>query len=436
MRSERARDVFAFVALFSLFDGDGLRDLLSWWGFAAESFALLVVAVVVLAQERRRFRALIARPTSVPLALVLVVCLASVLWSAYPATTLGMSGVQIATTTVAVALVLARPIGRLVAIFAVMLHVNLALSVVFEVVVALLPGHRIAPFFTDYGSNAPGAFYWSQGLLFTGERIQGIVGNANLTCFLALLGAITVGCLLAAGRIRRRLAVAALALDVLMFALTRSGTVIIAAVACVGVTVLMLAYRRARRRGRLLLTVAALVLVGLTSLASSRLSEPVLRLLGKGDDLTGRLEIWRLVGSLVVRRPLQGWGWTGWWAPWTEPYRGLVVRGGVQYLQAHNAVLDIEVQVGVLGIAAFALFFGSLMFRALRLAAVRAPLTLLPLLVATALLTQALAESRLLIEGNWAALVMLSVVLPRGRSHALPPEDGERKASRSMVAAG
>jgi O-antigen ligase len=310
-----------------------------------------------------------------------------------------------------------------------MIHANLAASLVFEVVVALLPEHRLAPFFTDYGSNAPGAYYWSQGLIFTGQRIQGVVGNANLTCFLALLGGIVVCCLLGAREIPKRLAVPALALDLLLAALTRSGTVIIAGGVVLAVAVVVLAYRRVSGGARIALVVAALVVIVLAALSSSRVSEPVLRILGKGDDLTGRYEIWHIVGTLVAERPLLGWGWTSYWAPWVSPFNDLVVRGGVEYLQAHNAYFDIELQVGVLGLVAFTVLVGSVVLRALRLAAVRAPLTTLPILLVTALLAQAMAESRLLIEGNWALLAALSVVLPWGRRQAvLSPERGLKQA--------
>jgi O-antigen ligase len=424
MLPRRWRSAYAFITLFSLFTGDGMRDLLGWWGFGALSAALLAVAVVVLVRERRRLRGLLARSTAVPLLLFVGVCLVSALWSAYPVVTLAGSAVQIATALVAIALPLLLPLRRLAVVLAWMVHTNLALSLVFEAVVALLPEHRLAPFFTDYGSNAPGAYYWSQGLLFTGQRIQGIAANANLTCFLALLGGILVCCLLAAREVPRRLAVPALALDLLLAALTRSGTVIIAGGVVLAVAVLVLAYRRVSRGARAALTGVALAVIVLAALSSSRMSEPVLRILGKGDDLTGRYEIWHVVGTLVAERPLLGWGWVSYWAPWVSPYNDLVVRGGVEYLQAHNAYFDVQLQVGVVGLAAFAVLIGSVVLRALRLAIVRAPLSTLPLLLVTALLAQAMAESRLLIEGNWALLAALSVVLPWGKRQRVAPEVG------------
>jgi O-antigen ligase len=308
-----------------------------------------------------------------------------------------------------------------------MVHVHLALSLVFEAVVALfVPGHELLPFWTDYGSNAPGAYYWSQGLLFSGGRIQGIVANANLTCFLALIGLILIGCLLAARSVPLALAVPAVLLDLLMLALTRSATVLIAGFLVVAAALVALGFRRFRGRGRIVLAVGAALVIALIGFGSSRASAPLLGALGKGDDLTGRLEIWRIVGTLVAERPVLGWGWISYWAPWVAPNDRLVVRGGVQYLQAHNAYLDIQMQLGIPGLLALAALIGSLAYRSLRLAVVPAPLTVLPLLLLTALLTQALAESRLLIEGNWALLVMLSVAVPWLPVVRVAPEDGAR----------
>jgi O-antigen ligase len=436
------KDAFAFVALFSLWDGDGLRDALSWWGFGALSLLLLLTAVVVTIRHRRRFAALLTSIDSWPMLGFMALCLLSVVWSDYPVSTLLGSFIQVATALVGLSLLLIHSPGRLAAIGTWMVHVHLVLSVVFEAVVAtVVPGHQLLPFWTDYGSNAPGAYYWSEGLLFTGGRIQGIVANANLTCFLALLGLILIGCLIAARRVPMALAVPAVLLDLLMLALTRSATVLIAGVLVVAAALAAIGFRRFRGRGRIVLTAAAALVVAVIGFGSSRASAPLLGALGKGDDLTGRLEIWRIVGTLAAQRPVLGWGWVGYWPPWVPPFNRLVVRGGVQYLQAHSAYLDIALQLGIPGLLALVVVVGSLVYRSLRLAIAPRPLALLPLLLTTALLTQGLAESRLLIEGNWALLVMLSVAVPwvprpraglqaaalsPGMSPAVSPQQGNR----------
>ena len=75
----------------------------------------------------------------------------------------------------------------------------------------------------------------------------------------------------------------------------------------------------------------------------------LLGLFGKSDDLTGRLDIWNAVIGLAAQRPWFGWGWVGYWPPWVEPFDGLAVRNGVEYLQAHNAWLDVWLQLGIVG---------------------------------------------------------------------------------------
>lgn len=433
MRRAGARNVFAFAALFSLWDGDGMRDALSWWGFSTISGILFVLGVVLLVQERARARALLLSWSAAPTLGFMALCLASTAWSAYPLETALCWVIQLVTATVAVAMVAAVPWRRLAVIFALMLQVHLVLALVFEVVVAFTG--PVLPFFTDYGSNVPGAYYWSLGLIFHGGRIQGIVGNANLTCFIALLALVTTAVLARAKAVRPALLVAAAVLDLVVVALTRSATVLVAAGMVTVSALIVLGFRRFGRRGRVALAAGGVLSVGLVAVGSSRLFEPALRILGKGDDLTGRFEIWRIVGILISERPVTGWGWVGWWVPWVYPFDGRVIRAGVQYLQAHNAYLDVQLQLGIPGLIALVLLVGSAVYRSLLLALVPRPWTLLPLLLVVALLTQALAESRLLIEGNWALLVMLSIAVPAAQRSLtrLRPRSPERGGARQLV---
>ena len=85
---------------------------------------------------------------------------------------------------------------------------------------------------------------------------------------------------------------------------------------------------------------------------------------------------------------------------------------GVTYLQAHNAWLDVTLQLGVIGLVIFAAFVAGTFLR-VWLTAIdpsSAPTrALLPLALLVALLVQSLAESRLLVELGWALLVALSL---------------------------
>src|SRR5690606_24413713 len=143
-------------------------------------------------------------------------------------------------------------------------------------------------------------------------------------------------------------------------------------------------------------------------------------LLGKSSDLTYRFDIWHTVWNLAVERPAAGWGWVSYWVPWVEPFDDLVVIRGVTYLQAHNAWLDVFLQLGVIGLVVFGLLVATSIVRSWLLAidttgtrtgqhGLAWPASALPLVLLVGLLTQSIAESRLLIELGWTLLVIIAV---------------------------
>jgi O-antigen ligase len=151
-----------------------------------------------------------------------------------------------------------------------------------------------------------------------------------------------------------------------------------------------------------------------------RFSSEILALLGKSDDLTGRLDIWSAVISLAQQRPAFGWGWVSWWVPWVAPFDNLAFESGVRQLHAHNAWLDVFLQLGVAGLVVFGALIFSTGLRSWQFATQTARTTagtpesftaisLLPLLLLTALLVQSLAESRLLVEYGLLLLVIIAV---------------------------
>jgi O-antigen ligase len=114
-----------------------------------------------------------------------------------------------------------------------------------------------------------------------------------------------------------------------------------------------------------------------------------------------------------------------------KPFDGLATRNGVEYLQAHNAWLDVWLQLGIVGLVVFILLVLTTFGRAWFLAVDRPRSTivddqpyravaLLPLLLLGALIAQSFAESRILIEGGWALLVALSVATKRSANTTAP----------------
>jgi len=300
------------------------------------------------------------------------------------------------------------------------MRIVLAASLLFELVVAVFVRMPITPLWVDYSDldKIPLAFYWSRDLLFEGGRIQGIVGNSNLLGMIALLAAILYGVRLLARSGSPIWNWFWFVVAIGTLALTRSSTVLVATVAVALLAGFLLIVRRMSGRGRLIATlVGGLLAIGAV-VAAVIGRDPLLSALGKSSDLTYRLDIWQSVVDLAVQRPVAGWGWVGYWNPFVPPFDNLAIYGGVRYLQAHNAWLDVFLQLGALGLIIFAFLVLSTLGRTWQLALEPGghlrhrldwPMTAIPLLLLTALLVQSLAESRMLVELGWVVFVVIVI---------------------------
>lgn len=429
--------------MFTVLAGQFWRNLLGWWGFGIIAALVLIGAVVMVAQVRPAW---IWRRVPKSTLVFVLLATASIAWSFYPgASALGV-GITLATTFTAIALVLCLNWTRFVRCLGGALKWVLGLSLAFELWVAIFVGGPLLPNFPDFevtGEKLPMAFYWSRGLLFDGGPIEGIVASRNLLAMAALLGLIVFGALLAAGSVRRASGITWIVVAGVVFALTRSATVILVAVIVLVALAFALWARRVgpdRRRGVYWTAGATLVASGALLIG---LWDRLLDLFGKSEDLTGRFDIWNSVIGLASERPWFGWGWVGYWVPWVEPFEGLAVRKGVTYLQAHNAWLDVWLQLGVIGVIAFASIVIGALWRSWFLAVDRPmdasgrPLphsaaALVPLLLLIALIGQSFAESRLLIESGWLLLIAIAWSTKRRQweHEPLPAEPVPVPASR------
>ncbi|MFJ8896636.1 hypothetical protein ACIRCZ_18785 [Leifsonia sp. NPDC102414] len=219
---------FAVLVLFTALAGDFWRNLISWPGFFVLAF-LLVAGCSVLLIRARRFVSL--RQGPMLMAVFLVLATVSIAWSAYPvASVLGVVA-QWSTTVVAVWLAVCLSWAEIVRALASALRLVLGLSLLFELVVAVVVRHPVLPLWVDRGpGKLPAAFFWSRDLLLHGGQIQGVVGNSNLLGMAALLALIVFSVQLAAGMVGRVTAACWVLVSVVCVALTRSSTVTVAAV--------------------------------------------------------------------------------------------------------------------------------------------------------------------------------------------------------------
>lgn len=417
-RTRAAVSAFATLVIFTLVAGDFWRYTIGWWGFLALGLVLAVTSAVLIIRLHP-----VVRWRRMPklLALFLLFATVSLAWSFYPgASVLGLLATY-STTIAALFLALCLSWDELLRALANAYRILLGGSLLFELVVSLVIRHKVLPFWTDYGDKKlPEAFYWSRDLLFHGGQIQGLQGNSNLLMMAALVGLIIFSVQLADRTVRRGTGIFWIAVAVIVMALTRSSTVIVATVLVAGVLVFVLWTRAARPSRRLPIYATMLVVAVVAGGIVWRFAPLLLSFLGKSDNLTGRLGIWQSVIDLAVKRPVFGWGWISYWAPWVEPFKGLAVRNGVTYLQAHNAWLDVWLQLGIVGLVIFILLVVSTLWRTWFLAVDRprtesgsissfTAISLLPILILTALIAQSAAESRILVEIGWALLVVITI---------------------------
>jgi O-antigen ligase len=210
-----------------------------------------------------------------------------------------------------------------------------------------------------------------------------------------------------------------------MLILSRSASIGFAMAAVAAAAVVSIAVEGKERDVRHRYNRVAWLIIGTGALLVLTYRATIFTLLGKSPDMTGRTKIWKIVLDLIDERPLQGWGWTSYWVPWVEPYQGLVVINNVPYFQAHNAFLDVWLQLGAIGLGLFVLLVGITFVRVWRLAVRHTnPLYLWPILVFVGIITQNLTESRILVEIGWVILVLFAVKVrdpdetlePRGKS--------------------
>jgi O-antigen ligase len=404
--------------------GDALRYSIGWWGWGSVLVILLSISLYLFAKQQPSVTL-----REVPWALwaVLGWMTLSIIWSAYAAVSALAVFSQLATTAFALFLVGMFSWRHLLRIFSNVIRVILASSLIFEFIAAAIIRGPIAPIFKNYEGDKPPAeaYYWIQGNLFDGDRIQGIVGNSNLLAFVAMLGVITFAIEYAIIGTKRWISAVSLVAAFGTILLAKSAGIGFAMTAVAVASIVSIAAEGKDRDTRHKYYRIAWAFAGTVAVVVLFYRAEVFEFFGKSPDMTGRSGIWKLVLGLISQRPVAGWGWTGHWMPGVEPFEGLVVIGKVPYYQAHNAYLDVAMQLGFIGAALFAIMLMITFVKLWRLAVRHTvALYLWPILVFMGLAVWSLTESRMLIEIGWVLLIVFVVKVnqpeemlePRGRS--------------------
>lgn len=195
-----------------------------------------------------------------------------------------------------------------------------------------------------------------------GGAWRGVFSHKNqfgLTMGIALL---VFCCLLWESREDRTINLGFLCLAICLLAASRSLTslIVTSLTLCVGL------WRRLRlhpaQRVALLAT-SLLVGLGAAFFLEGR-TDAVLALLGRDSTLTGRVPLWQLSADLIFRRPLLGSGWDAFWLGSGGDYIRSLVHWDVPH--AHNAFLEISLNIGLIGLAIFSILNLDCLLRAIR----------------------------------------------------------------------
>jgi exopolysaccharide production protein ExoQ len=411
---QRRRAALATWVVANAATGDAVRNVVGYpaWGvLVVLTFAWVIVELALLQVRLTRL------PASVALFAVLGVVSAA--WAiSPPASLLGALGlVGMVASAVFIA---ALPYRLILDIVHWTLQGLLVASLAFELFVALVLRRPLFPLWSHYPSGTTPEFAWSGGLLLQGERIQGLMGNANLLGMLALVALIVAACRAAAG-IDRLWPVWVL-LPIGMLALSRSATVTFALVAVAIIASLIASWIRWRGaafyRIFAIVIAAGLVAIGLIIANWAHVAE----FLNRDADLTGRFDIWGRVVDLALSSPVVGVGYLGYWQPWVPPFDELGRIGEVVFLQAHSVWLDVFMQLGIVGVIVWAAMQWRAMVNCLGAMYRSRPeeyaMNAAPLLLWVAFFVQGLAESRPWIE--YGMILLLILVIGRRRREIVP----------------
>lgn len=124
-----------------------------------------------------------------------------------------------------------------------------------------------------------------------------------------------------------------------------------------------------RTRSTRLILLAAATLLAMASAATVLFyeSDSVLRALGKGRSVSGRVPLWNFLLHRVREHPWLGYGYSGFWQGWQGPSAGVAgATGGWYPWHAHNGLLELALNLGGVGVALFLLAYARAVRRAVR----------------------------------------------------------------------
>jgi hypothetical protein len=379
-----------------------LRILLGWPGYLAAFVAVAAMAALSLAARRAEIEWRGILPVSL-LAFAGWMVL-SAFWSEYTWASAGGIAYSITWMTLGAFVALSRDLIQVVRALGDALRGILVASVFVEVLSGIL-------------IDMPLRFIGVTGDLAVGGPIQGIAGTRNALGFLAGLAILTFWVEIRTRSVQRIVSVPFMVIAVLTVLATRSPVTIVV-LAVVGLAgLLLLALRRIPGPARATLQPVILVLAVIAAAVAWVFRVRILNFLDAASDFEVRTRVWRSLGTLAERHPVEGWGWVGIWPTEVFPFSSVELPSGRLAGSALNGFMDTWFQLGLIGLALLVLALGLGFVRSWLVASeARSTVNVWPALALALLGAIGMAESYLIAESGLLLAVTACVAAARKRS--------------------
>lgn len=356
---------------------------------------LCVVAIGILVARREEISFLRLVPTT--LLMFTTWAFASVFWSNDAFSSFWRWTAMAAVALLAVTIGHVRDTLQTVRALGDVLRAALSVSLVLEVLSGII-------------FDTPLRFLGIQGNIASFGPIQGIFGTRNMLGFFAVVALITFAVEMRTHSVRPGVAVFSLSLGAALGVLSASPTVLVLAVVVGAATAVLTLVRAvpAARRTRVQWIVAGVVAVASVALYLQRAR--IVDLLGAKDDLAMRSNLWAVARYFSARRPVQGWGWFGSWDVSEQPFASINQLLSQRHTTALNAYVDVQLQLGWVGVLLVCAFGGLALVRSWVDASQRRSVVYAwtPLMVITLAVTSVF-ESVALFGLGWLLLVLCAV---------------------------
>jgi O-antigen ligase len=181
-------------------------------------------------------------------------------------------------------------------------------------------------------------------------------------------------------------------------------------VGMVVVTIAGLMALRDRPVGRLAVVFAVVWCVTAAALTLLVAPEVVFAAAGRDPTLTGRLPLWQALAPEIMRHPILGYGYAGFWIDDSRTVQHVWRLAGWQAPDAHSSYLDILLQLGIVGLALYAWLWARMAYLAKRALQSGFGSARWVILYSIALLLISLDEGPLSIADAWTMMIPVAML--------------------------